>query len=170
MNGMKKQWLICPILLLMLLSGCGTIFVSAASSAQEPTILQVQRVNTESENHYLPFPSRTITNQQVVQQLYNAMLALPHFTSHNPPGWLSCPRETGVKYHIAFSHGNSLLQEALYDPSGCPTIRIGKNDVRIPDKSFAQLFAQAVGIPENDLVPVPLYSCNIRTPCLSPTP
>jgi uncharacterized protein YceK len=169
MERIKKRWLICLALALMLLSGCGAAIASAVSSTQEPTVLQVKRVNTETENHYAPFPPRTITDQQQVQRLYNAMLALPRFPN-NPPGWLSCPLDRFVKYDLTFLHGQSILQEALYDPSGCPTLRIGKNEVLAPDRSFAQLFVQVVGISEKDLDRVPLYSCNIRTPCSSPTP
>lgn len=173
MNGLKKQWLIWLILPVILLSGCGSILVSAASTGEEPTMLQVQRVNSvnaETGNHYPPFASRTITNQQVVQRLYNVMQALPPFTISNPPGWLSCPHGTDVTYQLDFLHEHSLIREVMYSLSGCPTLRIGKNDVRTPDKSFAQLLAQAVGVSVNDLAPAPLFSCNIHSPCLSPTP
>ncbi len=170
MNGMKKQWLICLILPLILLSGCGLTLTSAANAVEEPTILQVQRVNTETENHYLPFAPRTITNQQLVQHLYHAMQALPQFSTPDSPGSLSCPREIGVQYQLVFLHEHSVMQKAIYDPSGCSRIWIGQNDVRAADKPFAQLFAQTIGIPETDLVPVPLFSCNFRSPCPSPTP
>jgi|SRR5579863_448256 len=170
MNDLKKQMLICLILPVMLVTGCGSVLVSATSSGEEPTTLQVQRVNTETENHYLPFPSRTITNQQIVQRLYSAMQALPPFITSNTSGPLFCPRGTGVTFHVDFLHERSLIQEAIYSPSGCPTLRLGKNDVRAPDKLFAQIFAQTVEISVNELVPVPLFSCNIRTPCPSPTP
>jgi hypothetical protein len=169
MNRTKRQLLICLILALVLLSGCGAAIASSGSGTEEPTILQVKRVNTETENHYAPFPPRTITNQQQVQRLYNAMLALPRFPT-NSSGWLSCPLDRYVKYDLVFLHDHTLVQEALYDPTGCPTLRIGNNEVFAPDSSFAQLFVQVVGMSEKDLDPVPLYSCNIRTPCPSPTP
>lgn len=167
---MKKQWLISLIFPLILFSGCSSALVAAVSTTDEPTMLQVQRVNTETENHYAPFSARAITNQQVVQRLWSVMQALPPFVIPNPPGILFCPNETEVKYQLVFLHDHSILQEALYDPSGCPTLRIGKDDVRIPEKAFQQIFAQVVGIAMNDLVPMPLFSCNIRTPCPSPTP
>src|SRR5579885_817037 len=170
MNGMKKQWLLCLILPLILLSGCSLTLTSATNAVEVPTILQVQRVNTETENHYLPFAPRTITNQQTVQHLYNAMEALPQFSSPDSPGSLSCPRDTYVKYQLVFLHDHSIIQKALYDPSGCPRIWIGQNDVRATDKSFARLFALTIGIPESDLAPQPLFYCNFRTPCPSPTP
>lgn len=138
MNGMKKQWLICLILPLILLSGCSLTLTSAANAGEEPTILQVQRVTTERQKITIcRSPPRTITNQQPVQHLCHAMEALPPFSTPDSPGSLSCPREVGVQYHLVFLHEHSVMQKAIYDPSGCSRIWIGQNDVYAADKPFA---------------------------------
>ncbi|MHB8599525.1 MAG: hypothetical protein ACYDER_22265 [Ktedonobacteraceae bacterium] len=168
-NIIKKRYLILLIFPLILLSGCGTTFVSAVTTTtqQAPTTVQVRRVNLIPGNHYLPFSPRTITDQQVVQRLYNAMQALPHWDLSGP---VSCPNDAGLEYQLDFFQEHTFIQEVVFDPEGCSTVRIGKNDVRVPDKSFTQLFVQTLGISETELAPLPLFSCTPHSPCPSPTP
>jgi len=163
-----KQRVLLLCSLLVLLSGCGSALVAASSAGDEPTSLQVYRVNLIPENAYPPFPPHTITAQQTVQRLYNMVQALPRWNSAS--GQMSCPVWSGLEYQLDFFQGQTLMQKVIYRPGGCSSILIGKNDVRVPSKLFAQSFVQAMGTPEKELFPTPMFSCNPKSPCSSPTP
>lgn len=157
-----QRSLILVIATLVLLSGCGTAFVSTSTAAETPTTVQVHRINLIPQNHYPAFSPRTISDQQAVQRLYNAIQVLPHWNTTAP---VFCPMDAGLKYQLDFSQGHTAIQEAFFDPEGCPTVRIGKNDVRVPDNAFTQLFAQTLGISETELTPQPLFSCTPHNSC-----
>lgn len=162
-----KRLIISLIILVVLLSGCGTAQVTASSAGGEPTTLHVLRVNGIPENHYLPFSPRTVTDQHAVQQLYAAAKALPRLML---PGVINCPADRGLEYHLDFFQGQTLLQEMIYYPGGCTYIRLGKSDDRALTDSFLHLFAQTIGISVAELAPQPLFSCTPHSPCSSPTP
>ncbi len=165
-----KQRIILLIIPLILLSGCGAVLTTAGAAGGEPTILQVRRVNLVSGTHHPPFSPHTIIDQRAVQRLYNAAQALPHFTIPEPPGWMSCPHDSGLEYQLDFFQKHTLMQEVIFYPGGCSLLRLGEKDVRVYTKSFVQLFVQTIGISEAELFPQPLFSCTPHSPCLSPTP
>ncbi len=166
---LKQHCLILVMVPLVLLSGCSIASASAATTQAVPTTLQVHRVNLISANHYRPFSPRTITNQQEVQRLYNAMQALPHRnTTGSAPQF--CPQDAGLEYQLDFFQEHTLIQEAIFDPEGCSSVRIGKTDIRVAGESFAQLFAQTLGISRNELTPRPLCSCTPHSSCSSSAP
>ena len=156
------------IIALFLLSGCGTAHVAAVSAEGEPTptVLQVIRVNTIPLNHYLPFSPRTISDPRAVQQLYDAARALPRLSL---PPIINCPLDLGLDYHLIFYQGHTLMQAMVFYPEGCRRLKIGESDLRVLTEPFVHLLVQTIGIAEPELAPLPLYSCNPKSPCLSPT-
>ena len=163
-----KKRILLLIIPLFLLSGCGSLLLTANFGKENPTSLQVNLVNMIPENHYTPTSPHTINNAQAVQQLYNTVQALPHQASGSIAR--SCPVDSGLQYQLVFSQGQTVIQKATYHPGGCPSVVIGKSDVRVPDKSFAQTLAQTIGLPVKELFPTFLFSCNTHSPCPSPTP
>ena len=154
---MRKRCVFFSIFLLVLLASCGFTSTGARSSVKKPTVLQVLRVNLISDNHYLPFPSHTITDQHAIQSLYDAAYAL---STQRGPHTLSCPLDLGLEYHLRFSQGNTIMREMVLRPQGCSSIQIGKNDERPLTKSFLQIFEQTTGISEAQLNPHPIESGN----------
>lgn len=165
----KKQWLIALIVLCILSSGCGVGAATMPSSQKNnPTALNITRINILSSNHYQPFASRTITDLQAVQNLYSAMLLLPHAPSNGQAR--SCPVDWGLEYRLNFSQESTMLTRAIIDMGGCGIINLGKKDTRTYDEAFLQLLAHTVGVSEATLNARPLYSCTPHSPCLTPTP
>jgi hypothetical protein len=170
-----KRGILFLLILLPLLGGCGAASVAAGAAAQEPTSLQVSFVNLLPENHYSPFPTRTVVNKQAVQQLYTAALKLPRpkYTWMNSRYFssVSCPVDLGLEYHLRFFYQQTLMREMIVYPTGCWSVLVGKNDSRVLTNSFFQLFEQTIGVPKGgELPPAYLYSCTPHSPCLSPTP
>src|SRR6266571_3129634 len=142
-----KVLLLMPVLLLVL--GCGTR--SDTSTSFRPTTLQVVRASTLPDNHF-PSLSRTITNANAVQKLYDAALALPQTST---TGTRSCPAAIGLIYHLRFLQNGSSVQQMDMGPTGCPWITVNKGDMRIPTQTFFSLFAQTLGISPSQVIPAP---------------
>lgn len=155
------------IIPLFLLRGCSTAQVTSVPPRREPTAVQVIRVNRIPLNHYLPFPTRTITDPRAVQRLFDAVQALPRLSL---PPVINCPVDLGLEFHQIFSQGNAIMQKVIIYPEGCRQVLIGESDHRVLTEPFFHLFVQTIGITESELVPMPLYSCTPHSPCLSPTP
>lgn len=167
MRTIMKHRIFLLIVPLVLLSGCGATLFAAGGATPLPDTLHVRRVNHAPANYYPSFSPRTITDQQAVQQLYKTIEALP---SSSGSGVRMCPNDRGLEYQLDFYQGHTLIQGVIYDPEGCQFLKIGNTDIRIPDESFVQSFAHLLGIRKEDLAPMPLYSCTIKSPCVSPTP
>lgn len=88
MHAIMKRCIALCLISLILLIGCS----AATAARQQPTLLQVHRLALA---HYPAYSPHAITDQQRVQQFYNAMQTLPHWTVPNPPGWRSCPHSGG---------------------------------------------------------------------------
>ena len=155
------------IIALFLLSGCATAQVTSVPARREPTAVQVIRVNGIPLNHYLPFPTHTITDPRAVQRLNDSVQALPRLSF---PPVINCPVDLGLEFHLIFSQGNAIMQKVIIYPEGCRHVMIGESDLRVLTDPFFHLFVQTIGITESELVPMPLYSCTPHSPCLSPTP
>ena len=143
-----KVLILMPILLLVLAS-CAS---SNTSTSFKPTTLQVVRSSTLPGNSFPPL-SRTITNANAVQKLYDAALALPNVSS---TGTRSCPGADGLIYHLRFLQNRTDVQQMDMGPTGCPWITVNKDDMRVPDQTFFSLFAQTVGISPSQVVPAPI--------------
>jgi len=167
MRSILKHHILLLIVSLVLLSGCGATLFAAGGAKLLPDTLHVRLVNHIPDNHYPSSSPRTITDQQAVQQLYTTIQALP---SSSGSGVRMCPIDRGLDYQLDFYQGHILIREVIYDPEGCQLLKIGTTDVRIPNESFVQSLAHMLGIHKEDLAPVPLYSCAIKSPCASPTP
>ena len=64
--------------------------------------VQVIRVNRIPFNHYLPFPTRTITDPRAVQRLFDAVQALPRLSL---PHVINCPVDLGLEFSSDFFSG-----------------------------------------------------------------
>ena len=144
--------------MLLLIGGCGAGYTSSLSP--QPTTLQVTRMSTLPDNHYPPL-SRTITNSNSVQKLYNAALALPKASA---TGAQSCPADIGLIYHLSFLQNGKLIREMYLGPTGCPYILVNKNDMRPLTQSFESLFMQTLGISSHQLVPEPTGGTHPSSP------
>lgn len=108
------------------------------------------------ENHIPPFDKTSISAARV-QQLYNALLALPV----QPQGTYYCPIDFGTLYHLRFFDTTGrLVATAIVEPGGC-------QDVTLPDGShrwtattpgFWTIFAAAFNMPESAIRPYPQQS------------
>ncbi len=140
-----KNILFVPIFLFVFVS-CGASSTNS-NAPQQMNTLQVNR-DTGTINRYPPL-KRTITNENAVQNLYKAALALPK-GSRTGEGH-SCPAAYDLVYHLLF-HQNRVLVDAIdMYPSGCSYISINKNDVRPLSRQFIALFAQTIGIPQSQV-------------------
>lgn len=154
MNTTRFHRFFFLVLPLLLISGCGFVRTNMApvvSAGEQPTTLWVQRINHLSENHYLPFLPRTITDQQAVQRLSSAAQALPPLNLSGP---ISCPADFALDYQLDFFRGQTRIQEIVFHPTGCASVEFWKDDIRVFTPAFEHLFMQTVGI--SNLVPGPL--------------
>lgn len=142
------------VIQLFLLGGCATSQVTTVPLRREPTTVQVTRVNKIPLNHYPPFPPRTITDVHTVQQLYEAIQALPKL---NLPPVMFCPIDLGLEYHLTFSWGNNVIQQVIIYPGGCRRVQIGASDLRVLTEPFIHLFVQTIGITEPKLAPMSTF-------------
>jgi len=147
------KWIFFSLLFFLLLTSCGTAFATTTASSPRPTTLQVERV-THTINVFAPF-SRTSTDAQSVQSLYDAALALPKVTT---TGVHSCPADVGLVYHLRFLQNRSLVRQMDLQPSGCASLLVDKNDARPLSKTFIESFTQTVGISLTQMYVTP-YSC-----------
>ncbi len=147
-----KVPILMPFLLLfsLLVLSCGA--GSDASTSFMPTTLQVVRSSTLPGNSFPPL-SRTITNANAVQKLYDAALALPQVST---TGTSSCPGADGLIYHLRFLQDSTHVQQMDMGPTGCPWINVNKDDMRVPNQKFFLLFAQTLGISPSQVIPAPI--------------
>ena len=144
---MKIKNILLALALLLLLIIC----VSAAlPKSTQPTTLLVTRSSASPVNNFPPL-TREVKDANTVQQLYDAIHALPKAST----GIRYCPIDAGLIYHIHFSNGTTLLEQIDMDTGGCQWVRLSKQDVRQPTETFLLLFAKTIGVPRSILDPIP---------------
>src|SRR5690242_12769476 len=117
---------------MILLTGCGN---SAASAGGTVPATQVDRLKiviypvTNAQSR-----TTTITNASQVQQLYQAIYALPKIAEDR-----ACTMQAGPRYDLTFMKGEQVVLSTNADSSGCGTISLNSNDQRQPDKNFWEL-------------------------------
>lgn len=82
--------------------------------------------------------ARTIEHQAIVQQVYDAIYALPH-----QPSGQACPTIVGTVYGLSFAKDGVELLSAIADKGGCGTVTSGDGYVRLADQAFWRLVHQA---------------------------
>lgn len=96
-----------------------------------------------------------ITDEKRVKQLYNEINALPIM----PPGTYNCPKDNGTTYILDFYNKSILLLQAVVDPTGCRTVRLGNGKTKwalgVKGTAFIndlqQTFQNAIPIPRPTL-------------------
>src|SRR5262249_28777354 len=128
-------------------SACATATISRSASVASPealpTALHVVRTSDRVET---PTIEDCVGAAAAVQQLYAAARALPV----QPPGFVNCPKSSGLVYHLTFLHVGIPLPPAhqmALAGDGCGFLTIGASDVRQTDRTFRSLFATTLGIP-----------------------
>ncbi|HYU76922.1 MAG TPA: hypothetical protein VEL31_29995 [Ktedonobacteraceae bacterium] len=79
----------------------------------------------------------TVTNPQVIQQLYYHILSLPSAPTHK-----ICPLYIIAVYQLTFYHNHTTLINASVLQGGCPTVTLKSGDKRATDDIFWSLFEQ----------------------------
>jgi hypothetical protein len=135
-----KGLLLISIPLLLFLAGC-----QSGKPAQEPTILQVTRINNLSKGPTAP-QSWTITDAHAVQQLFDEIQNLPE---HQNNGADSCGRPP-YSYHLIFLAGTKSLQQ---DDLGiyCNTLTLPDGSHHDPTTTFDSLLAGMLHISTQDV-------------------
>ncbi len=134
---LKRILFILPLLLLV---ACGTVNAQQGT-ASGPTALHVVRSSSNPYAKHVPTFDRTLTDATAVQRLYTAALALPKVT-----GAYSCPKDTGLAFHLTFLNSTTSIQQMDLEASGCQFLGIGKEDMRVTNAAFLGLFEEVVGI------------------------
>lgn len=150
----NKHWpfsaigLIC---LLFLFCSCATSS-AVSQSAAHTHALTVVRTTALDLNRFPPF-SKTIDDPGSASRLYHAMLALPHFQ-----GVYNCPNDNGLRYQLTFDLKGVTTQQILVSASGCRSVALKNDDVRMVDDTFWSLFSHTLAVPNAELFPLPVSS------------
>lgn len=148
----NQRWMVhfgsfaCILCCLIILTSCSTVSVGKSSG----DALQVTRASDTAGNNFPPF-TQTITDSTKVTDLYRTIQALQVF----PHAEYVCPIDFGLEYHLTFSHSNGSEQQVIIHARGCPYAKIGTSDLRIIRQNFWPVFAQAIGISQSELFPMP---------------
>ena len=135
-----KGLLLISISLLLFVAGCG-----AVTPAQQPTTLQVTRMDNWRQGHAAP-RSWTITDVQAVQHLWASMQNLP---AHQNTGADSCARPH-YSYHLDFLAGTKSLQQDDLD-TYCATLTLADGSHRDPTAAFDLLLAGMLHLSTQDV-------------------
>ena len=120
---------------------------ATATTLAAPTTLDVLRFGGPLANRVTPFETRT-DDATKVQQLYNAILALPPL-----PSFGGCPEDIGAGYELSFTANGSLVFQAEM-VGGCPTARLPKPyECRVWNAAFVAQVAATLGVPPSTLMP-----------------
>lgn len=137
------------VALVLALASCAT---TAAQTATPPqvTVVHVLRTSRFPANHISPL-DQTVRDAADVQQLYDALYALPPF----PSTIFSCPLDLDVAYDLTFYRDQAEVSWAIVKPDGCERVTLPNDDYRWSEHSphFWQVFAAALGVPETTLFP-----------------
>jgi hypothetical protein len=153
---MKRSCWLFALLLCLLLAACGgsssaTPAVSNTNStggattpvpATGPTVLHVTRTDPSVTNNLGPL-DRTVTDVQMVQNLYHTALALPAYAVGSSISQ-SCLNDLGVIYHLDFLQGTTEVQRMNLDPGNCKILYLSQTDLRQASDAFLNLLKQAL--------------------------
>lgn len=106
--------LICALLL----AGCSAKHPPTAPTPVIPDTLQVVR---ESNLNRMPALTATVTDAQLVAELYQTLHQLPPWPKDQA---LHCPLDLGVRYHLHFQTGEKPVAEAIANATGCRGITL----------------------------------------------
>jgi hypothetical protein len=109
---------------------------SAPTETARPDTLNMKTVPASND------PSTTasaavITNQEMIQKIYQAIYALPE-----QPSGQTCPATTGTIYGLSFARDGIELLSAIADKGGCGTVT-HEDYVRLANQAFWDLLRQA---------------------------
>lgn len=136
-----KILLLIALFIGVFVAGCGS-----AQSAQEPTTLQVTRLDNLSPDHAV-VRSWTITDAQAVQHLFQEVQNLPE---HQNRGADSCARSR-YSYTLDFFVGTKSLQKGeLY--TYCFTLTLEDGSHRDPTDTFTSLLAGMLHLSTKELI------------------
>lgn len=110
---------------------------SAPTQPAEPDTLNMKTIPASNDPSSTA-SATTIQNKAIVQQVYDAIFALPE-----QPANQSCPATKGTLYGLSFSLNGSELLSFIADKSGCGTATAGDGYVRLADQHFWELVHQA---------------------------
>ena len=116
---------------------------SGTSPSLSPDRVHVLRVSTLAQVKSVPFEI-SVTDPTRVQQLYQAMQALPKFPANTV---IHCPLDDGIKYRLDFFQSSTLLSQAILDASGCRALHLTTTDIRRTNDAFWSLLAKVLGVP-----------------------
>ena len=152
---MRRSLLVFSLLLCLFLVACGgppaptpAVPNSNPTSGTAPTttsnamILTVTRTDPSPSDTLGPL-DKTITDAQMVQNLYSTAVALPAF----PVGASisqSCLNDTGVIYHLDFQQGGNEVQHMNLDPGNCKILYLSQTDLRQASGTFLNMLQQAL--------------------------
>ena len=156
MGRLRSVMAVLPMLLLLVVAGCGPAATARETSSVSvpPTALHVVRAPGIPQDHIPPF-ARSVTTVTSVQRLYQAMYALPRIPKLLPGEAIACPADYGLEYYLTFLAGSKVIERADMYASGCVGIAVSATDVRRPNDAFWALFAQTLGITQDELFPRP---------------
>ena len=104
-------------------------------------------INRSSPLRVLPPLNITVTDKNVVQQLYQAAYNLPIASSDKR----SCPEDTGIVYHLSFSQDPNANDEMDLRPSGCLILTTQQGSLQ-ENYQFLNLVMKTIHV--NPLVPL----------------
>ncbi len=141
----QSHWLLLLgcLLTVMTVSCAHRNITGGASPSLSPDRVHVLRVSTLAQVKSAPFEI-TVTDPMKAQQLYQATQSLPKFPANTV---IHCPLDDGIKYHLDFFQGSTLLSQAILDASGCRALHLTITDVRRTDDAFWSLLAKELGVP-----------------------
>lgn len=83
-----------------------------------------------------------------VSRLYAQAIALPQ----RPPGFASCPKNSGAVYELKFHRAGASILTATLQATGCKELVVGQ-DIRQTNEAFWESFRSVVGIDSHELPP-----------------
>lgn len=107
--------------------------------------------------------TQTVQDPQRIQTLYTAIFRLQRITHYS----VSCQRDSGYRYRLTFSQGNTTLPGMVVAPTGCRLIVVAKGERYLPDEAFWSLFASTLGVSTEDVMTPP---CLKRSSVFEPGP
>jgi len=138
---MKSTKLLIAAFLVLVLAACDSTTTGTVVRT-EPHALHVTRTLPPFLENYPTF-NHNITNATQVQNLYDAVLALPKMPLEKK---YNCPNDIGVFYYLQFQQKSSTVQMKL-EATGCHFLSIDTTSLRQTDASFSALLAKTIGVP-----------------------
>jgi hypothetical protein len=114
-------------------TACAVLAVMAACAGSHPTHpsqtagmqldrLDITQPQVPPQSRLRPVGHVVVRNRITVNELYLWLEGFPAFAG--APASAGCPVDYGIRYHIVFSAGNTVVLSADANPSGCQDIRL----------------------------------------------